>query len=433
MEITSLKEFRKLFDSASGIVFLIDIKTKDLAYVTKRCAEVFSIKDLSTNKVNACKAFVSIDPGFPCDYMKKLKKGQFQTFEIEGPKSNRHYSTTACILTIEGRDYYFCQMTITQKKIKIDDMRFLSDALYAVCEYTTAKGRLQALCDFARNSFQAKYALIYEFVEDCDLLQCKMISFSNKVEDSIKDSILILPNDWKKQIDANGFVYISHLSSSSASHQLLLNASGKIDNIMLTPLRQNGKILGFFAIADFLDQNLKKIDSHFLTLAHFMSPYLTQIKLQNEVQLGYTHDFLTHIGNRQALDNFLENYPKNQPIGILFMDLNGLKKINDKFGHKRGDQYITSLTDVLIQKYGTERSFRMGGDEFLVIIEDPANREVPENEKKLLLQLFKKVKVSAAISALYAPNIKLGFDYYFNRADALMYEDKKKYYESLGK
>ena len=83
-------------------------------------------------------------------------------------------------------------------------------------------------------------------------------------------------------------------------------------------------------------------------------------------------DQLTDVFNRHYLRekiNEFYNHPEEFPVGIIFVDLDDLKYINDNFGHHVGDLYITQAAEILKNSIReTDYIFRFGGDEFLILI-----------------------------------------------------------------
>ena len=85
-------------------------------------------------------------------------------------------------------------------------------------------------------------------------------------------------------------------------------------------------------------------------------------------KLGNT-DLLTGLMNRNKYNNDIkESYDKNiSNVGVLFLDLDRLKDINDNFGHKMGDNLIKAMAKILAEEFPDADVYRMGGDEFVVI------------------------------------------------------------------
>ena len=91
-------------------------------------------------------------------------------------------------------------------------------------------------------------------------------------------------------------------------------------------------------------------------------------------KLAYS-DGLTGLGNRTAYMEQLEEYESvdtdNEPmqLGIVYFDVNNLKKVNDKQGHEVGDKLIQAAADVIKDSFGLYgKSYRVGGDEFCVLM-----------------------------------------------------------------
>ena len=88
--------------------------------------------------------------------------------------------------------------------------------------------------------------------------------------------------------------------------------------------------------------------------------------------LAYS-DGLTGVGNRTAyLEKLekLEQQSENLSLGIVFLDINDLKQVNDQKGHDQGDRLICSAASIIQNTYGKQgKVFRIGGDEFCVLLE----------------------------------------------------------------
>lgn len=87
-------------------------------------------------------------------------------------------------------------------------------------------------------------------------------------------------------------------------------------------------------------------------------------------------DGLTNIGNRTAYKEKLtylqENIDKYKSLGIVIFDVNNLKTINDTYGHLQGDDAIITTANIITQSFNNfSTAYRIGGDEFAVIIEAP--------------------------------------------------------------
>lgn len=88
--------------------------------------------------------------------------------------------------------------------------------------------------------------------------------------------------------------------------------------------------------------------------------------------LAYS-DGLTGLGNRTAYLEQIEAYASGEAgisqLGIVFLDVNNLKKVNDNQGHEKGDELITAASKIIADSFGKNgKSYRIGGDEFCVLM-----------------------------------------------------------------
>ena len=156
-----------------------------------------------------------------------------------------------------------------------------------------------------------------------------------------------------------------------------------------------------------------------------------------EVQRLALHDALTGLLNRRGMEDRLNRFAAaNRSFSIVYLDLNGLKQVNDTHGHEAGDELLKQFAQEL--KSATRASdvlARWGGDEFVVLVEGPAT-----NAKMVFERIAKwgngdytlhagsseAVKISASAAAGIAswePGDSVAE--VMKRADNAMYEQKK--------
>ncbi|HEY1405878.1 MAG TPA: GGDEF domain-containing protein, partial [Spirochaetota bacterium] len=165
--------------------------------------------------------------------------------------------------------------------------------------------------------------------------------------------------------------------------------------------------------------------------------------IETELTIFATTDILTDVFNRrvgitmlkQQLHQSLRNKKK---MVICFIDVNGLKKINDTYGHKEGDRLIVSVADVLKKcARNSDIIARMGGDEFLYVLTDCDTKGADKAWDRVtaefdLINSSGKNKYTISASKGFAeldPKEPKSADELIALADANMYEDKRLYKE----
>ncbi|RPH22193.1 diguanylate cyclase [Buttiauxella warmboldiae] len=110
------------------------------------------------------------------------------------------------------------------------------------------------------------------------------------------------------------------------------------------------------------------------------------------------HDSLTQLPNRLYLQNYLNMLFKSQitPLFIMFIDLDGFKRVNDVWGHAVGDELLVSIAHALRSVVGSEGFVaRIGGDEFIIVV----NQQAKEAVIRLAQEILTKISVSYHLSA----------------------------------
>ena len=201
--------------------------------------------------------------------------------------------------------------------------------------------------------------------------------------------------------------------------------SQKIQSIIVVPFVDDQQIKGVFAV-DNPKQNYYQKD--FLeSLCFFIKTAMAREKEKKHLEnLSYV-DSLTYAQNRNHFNEYLEKYKCKELhlVGVIYLDLNGLKEINDKMGHLAGDTLIISASYVL-QEIFADNSYRIGGDEFVVIEQDVLESEF-YSKYEMLLKRMKELEISVATGYIWKERC-LNLSEILQAADQKMYEDKKRYY-----
>ncbi len=173
------------------------------------------------------------------------------------------------------------------------------------------------------------------------------------------------------------------------------------------------------------------------TFRHLSAHLKAQISSLND--LAYA-DALTSLRNKGAFDIYMENLQREldtvspqKEFAIVIFDCNNLKKINDTYGHDKGDIFLKNTSSLICRVFQHSPVFRIGGDEFAAYLtdEDYRNREdllrTFDTEAALSRetepQNWDRVNVARGI-AVYDPSEDKSVNDVFRRADKRMYDDK---------
>ena len=201
-----------------------------------------------------------------------------------------------------------------------------------------------------------------------------------------------------------------------------------IRNIIWVPMMKNGKVNGSIGL-DNQDLGLAEVAVPFLqTIQYFLS--LTMQRNENETMLFEMSqiDRLTSFYNRNRfIQDVSELKECKESVGVVYLDINGLKEINDSFGHDTGDKMIKECADIVKNSVDSKYLYRIGGDEFVIIYVDITEESFCDNVQ-LLKNAFEKSKCQAAIGCRWNEECTHIQDI-IKEADELMYDDKKRFYQ----
>jgi diguanylate cyclase (GGDEF)-like protein len=149
-------------------------------------------------------------------------------------------------------------------------------------------------------------------------------------------------------------------------------------------------------------------------------------------------DSLTGMQNRRYFDDALREYLEEfrrigKPVGLMLLDLDHFKKVNDTHGHDVGDEVLRAVASCLkdMTRYHDVVA-RLGGEEFAVV--------APNMDTDLLMKLAERIRKAIAATAIISGNVRLKIttsvglaiwdgkesaDQFFRRADARLYQAKR--------
>lgn len=168
-----------------------------------------------------------------------------------------------------------------------------------------------------------------------------------------------------------------------------------------------------------------------------------QVLEHSNLELLYKslYDRISGLPNRRYLNRHLEKVleeaeKKQEPLGILFVDIDYFKQLNDRYGHRKGDHCIREVADALKKAVPNEFTARYGGDEFVVVMKNPAREAVCDAARRISEGVLEKGipnedsdtadVVTVTIGSVCAvPNKYNRIWDFMKEADEALYEQKK--------
>ena len=174
-----------------------------------------------------------------------------------------------------------------------------------------------------------------------------------------------------------------------------------------------------------------------------LSSFLEIRALTQELDYLANTDSLTGLGNRKAFDDDLEAFATqlDADVGLFIIDVNGLKQVNDNKGHEVGDQLLIKVAELLryCAQGITEKCYRLGGDEYAIIL---SNEQLQQSQALYKRLLEEQPRVDFAFDVLggfdkfscsigYASTENTAFSMLYSVADQNMYSVKQSHYRHV--
>lgn len=204
---------------------------------------------------------------------------------------------------------------------------------------------------------------------------------------------------------------INSLSEAAANYGKYLGSDEKTSALRRLSIRTGDEIEKLFV-------SMKKMEDDLLSSTSNLS-----IAMWNSY-----HDSMTQLYNKRYLQEYIADCPKDSQMAVFYFDVDNLKKMNDICGHESGDEVIAK-TAAFIRKYeaGNGTGFRMGGDEFSLLIQDCTADMANELFEKMQADPDKKLTGDDAAVTCW---IAIGYAHSESAKDleALIQEADKKMY-----
>ena len=203
---------------------------------------------------------------------------------------------------------------------------------------------------------------------------------------------------------------------------------GKPQYMRLTVMWSSDKVHFIIGVEN-INEEIKKEKEH-----------LQALNLANEMarrdELTGTKNKTAYAELERSVQSNIDNGMDYLPFALVVCDINGLKQINDSDGHRAGDEYIRSAAKLICDTFAHSPVFRIGGDEFVIFLRGsdyPRRDELIKTlHSKVVENLNKKGEpVIATGLAVYDPGTDAKVSEVFERADNMMYEDKRALKEGL--
>jgi diguanylate cyclase (GGDEF)-like protein len=167
------------------------------------------------------------------------------------------------------------------------------------------------------------------------------------------------------------------------------------------------------------------------TTVFIMSIKIRTLAQSRQIEYMSQTDLLTGLKNRNYYEKQLQNYPKMCRLNLIcvYGDVNGLHEVNNKQGHSAGDRMLCEIAAAMQAHFGSEHTYRIGGDEFVALRMD-AQPETASAELEQMSQEFagKGYHVSFGMAAREKGQGSFDMQELIKEAESVMFSAKNEFY-----
>lgn len=277
--------------------------------------------------------------------------------------------------------------------------------------------------------FQADRTYVFEIDPDRDVLVNTFEYICGQEVSAQMDNLQEVPVSvikvWMQNFRQGRSYYMSDLEQERGQPSYEMLKAQQVWRLLAVPLMKGGAMVGFLGV----DNPRAHYDDATLlaSIQFFVTNSLDRKKQQAYLEKLSYRDMLTGLYNRNRYIERLEAYKQvqDQQIGAIYIDLNGLKKVNDEQGHRAGDELIVRAAGTIAGIFA-EDAYRVGGDEFVVILLDVSREDFARKTEQLRRQMQEN-GVDASIGGVWQASTE-NLENLLRRADENMYREKKRYY-----
>lgn len=248
-------------------------------------------------------------------------------------------------------------------------------------------------------------------------------------KDNLQEVPMEMLDIWMDSFRKNGLYYIPDIEEEQGQPYYETLKMQDITRLLAVPLNSDGKIIGFLGV----DNPRLHYEDHTLlsSIQYFLTDSLKAKERKACLQYMSYRDMLTTLYNRNRYIQVLEGMQAKTVIktSVAYIDINGLKRVNDLYGHEAGDRLIINTARSMLAIL-PENAYRVGGDEFVLICFD-MDEKIFRSKVRDICDSIAAKRISVSVGVVWEESSS-ELETMLRRADDLMYEEKKKYYEKHG-
>lgn len=431
----------ELYENMNEIVYVTDMDELKVVYMNKFGLKRMGYSSLEDVLGKPCYEVIRMG-SVPCKNCRngKLKPGEFYEWEYKNPLLGQQYMLKETMVMSEGKHYHVLvaidissrDENLAVKQYQMHE-KVVNDVLRNALVEPTPEKSLNVLLRHIGEALKSERVYVFEENKK-DILDNTYEWCAEGVKPQ-RDNLQNVPKEdlemWYQFFRKNENAVIKDLEVLKTKDPVLYSylKPQDIRSVVVSPLIYANEIIGFFGVDNPPKDMLDNISVLFLALGYFITSILRRRDLVRKLEKLSYYDQLTGALNRHKMNEMVADMNPEAPVGIVYVDVMGLKQVNDTLGHLEGDKLLSNAYQCMVDHFDKNTVFRIGGDEFLMMSSQIGKEEL-EMRVGNMTQNMKKYGVHFAYGWIWEEKCAGRITELLKEADRKMYEYKNHYYES---
>jgi diguanylate cyclase (GGDEF)-like protein len=345
-------------------------------------------------------------------WRRKYKRYRDDVLEYENYAQSQYSLYNAIVFLIYGIVSYFWNRFIVNSSI-IGSILCVGVSLFSILNHILCRFYLEKHIKYSEIAANIYILLIGKMMLSIDLIWNNghggNVSWTILICSIIMTAMIsIVPSHYA--ITIIGVVVLDLLECITATHEIIAILYNLLD----------GVLIAIFCIG--------------MNIIHSRHQY-AEFNRKEELKYESNRDLLTQLYNRRYIERYyMAHVKKDNLCAMLILDLDNFKMANDVYGHKKGDEVLCTVSDILRKSFRDDDCVaRLGGDEFAVFLSKISTKDALVERVRKVLEKFpividgdKIVEVSVSIGIAYKnPGEDMEYTRLCTKADEAMYRAKR--------
>ncbi len=421
-EIKRLSNYNKVSafvaENTDNFIYIVDPDTYDIIHMNKKALAMYNNPSKSEVENKKCYELLH-NKTQPCEFCTndKTKEDEFYEWRYFNPRFNRTYLFKDKLVSLNDKlvklqvatDISNLVNLEIELKDKLDEQTLLLECIKILHSSQAPDACIEKILENMCEFFMASRGVVLQISQSGDIVS-NTHEWTDKFTKPRKQMLQNMPIEtikpfFDKFLKTNA-MHVENVIEKFEKEERLKDIlyAQSVKNIICAPiLDDNGIFIGMFSV----DNPKRNTDKYWLvgSLSGFVSDFLGKNKLVTSLNNLSYYDTLTGAKNRHSYRKELKEMDEANlsSLGVAYVDIAGLSKINEEKGTLYGDKIIKTMASILNKTF-EDNFFRVGGDEFVVL-----DKNVDEIAFESKIKFLKDI-----ISAHSEINASIGFTWNTN-------------------